>query len=102
MEHASNGTTPAAILGVTFVGADLKIVYAALTDRYEELDAVLRSLPTLQQRAEAEIELEKVMTMLRRIYNAGAAPAPDDTPDAKPFALVSWPHHLLSMVQKAG
>jgi hypothetical protein len=102
MEHPLNGNIPVAIPGVTFVGPDLKIVYAALTDRYEELDAVLRSLPTPQQRAEAESELETVLAMLRRIYNVGATPAPDDTPDTEPFAMVAWRRFLSTTRQKIG
>lgn len=94
MEHALNGSTPAAIPGITFGGADLKIIYAALIDRYEELDTVLRSLPTPQRRAEAEAEFELVLAMLRKICNAGAAPAPGDAAHFAPFGLVSFPHHI--------
>ena len=51
-----------------FTQIDLKAVYAACIDRYEYLDAVLRSMPSPHARALAEAEKAEVQAAIKEIF----------------------------------
>lgn len=53
-----------------FTQTDLKAVYAACIDRYEYLDAVLRSIPSPHARALAEAEKAEVEAAIKEIFAA--------------------------------